>query len=199
MGAERKPPLEAYRRKRDFGRTPEPAGEARGAAGPPIFVVQKHAARSLHYDFRLEVDGVLKSWAVPNGPSADPKDKRLAVMVEAHPLGYADFEGVIPAGQYGGGTVLVWDRGTYRNLLAEREPPLSMREALERGRVEVWLEGHKLRGGYAIVRFRPRENHWLLIMMDDPEASAQRDPVRDEPRSLLSGRTLEEIAAQRKR
>ncbi|WP_217349690.1 MULTISPECIES: DNA polymerase ligase N-terminal domain-containing protein [unclassified Meiothermus] len=120
MGAERKPPLEAYRRKRDFGRTPEPAGEARGAAGPPIFVVQKHAACSLHYDFRLEVDGVLKSWAVP-------KDKRLAVMVEDHPLGYADFEGVIPAGQYGGGTVLVWDRGTYRNLLAEREPQLSMR------------------------------------------------------------------------
>lgn len=106
---------------------------------------------------------------------------------------------MIPAGQYGGGTVLVWDQGTYRNLLAEREPQLSMREALERGRVEVWLEGHKLRGGYALVRFRPRENHWLLIKTDDPEASPRRDPVRDEPRSVLSGRTLEEIAARRKR
>jgi DNA ligase D-like protein (predicted 3'-phosphoesterase) len=198
MGVKRKPLLDSYRLRRDFHRTPEPAGEAEGGAGQPIFVIQKHAARSLHYDFRLEVEGVLKSWAIPKGPSTNPKDKRLAVLVEDHPLEYGDFEGVIPAGEYGGGTVQVWDRGTYRNLLAEKEPPVSMEEALHKGHLEVWLEGHKLRGGYALIRFRPQENQWLLVKMDDLEASVERNPVRDEPQSVLSGRTLEEIARGRK-
>lgn len=123
-------------------------------SGKPIFVIQKHEASSLHYDFRLEVKGVLKSWVVPKGPSTDTRDKRLAMPVEDHKLEHADFEGVIPEGEYGAGTVLVWDRGTYRNLMQEKEKEdqLSMSESIEEGHVEVWLEGEKIRGGYTVVR-----------------------------------------------
>ncbi|NPV08203.1 MAG: DNA ligase [Anaerolineae bacterium] len=189
--------LKTYREKRDFSRTPEPAGEARPAGEKPIFVVQKHAASTLHYDFRLEVAGVLKSWAVPKGPSPNPKDKRLAVPTEDHPMEYADFEGNIPQGEYGGGTVIVWDMGTYRNLARDDDRPVPMEEALERGRVSVWLEGHKLRGGYALIRTGKGEDaRWLLIKMDDDEADPGRDLVRDRPESVLSGRTVEEVAAQ---
>lgn len=123
-------------------------------SGKPIFVIQKHEASSLHYDFRLEVKGVLKSWVVPKGPSTDTRDKRLAMPVEDHKLEHADFEGVIPEGEYGAGTVLVWDRGTYRNLMQEKEKEdqLSMSESIEEGNAEVWLEGEKIRGGYTVVR-----------------------------------------------
>ncbi len=163
----------------------------------PIFVIQKHDARTLHYDFRLEVDGVLKSWAVPKGPSTDPRTRRLAVAVEDHPLDYADFEGRIPNGEYGAGAVLVWDRGTYRNLRAEDDEPVSMAEALRDGRVAVWLEGEKLRGGYALIRTgKGDDNRWLLIKMKDEEADARRNPVSTQPESVLTGRTLEEIAGQ---
>src|ERR1700704_3601350 len=126
----------------------------------PIFVIQKHAARTLHYDLRLEVGGVLKSWAVPKGPSTDPREKRLAVEVEDHPLDYADFEGVIGEGNYGAGAVIVWDAGTYRNL----DPERSMAEAIDAGHVKVWLEGEKLRGGWTLQRTqRGRKPQWLLI------------------------------------
>jgi DNA ligase D-like protein (predicted 3'-phosphoesterase) len=155
--------------------------------------VQLHAARSLHYDFRLEVDGVLVSWAVPKGPSTDPRVKRLAVQVEGHSLGYHDFEGVIGKRSYGAGAVIVWDTGTYENL-AEGE---SMREALERGHVSVWLHGEKLRGGYTLQRTGggPKPQ-WLLIKRRDEEADARRNPVSTEPRSFLSGRTVEDVAAE---
>jgi len=191
--------LDAYFAKRDFRRTGEPQGGEQAPSGQPIFVIQKHDASSLHYDFRLEVDGVLKSWAVPKGPSTNPSEKRLAVPTEDHPLEYADFEGVIAEGEYGAGTVLVWDAGPYRNLRAEKEDDgaASMEESLKQGKVEVWLEGEKLRGGYALVRTGKGDDaRWILIKMRDDEADARRNPTSTEPKSVLSGRTLEEIAEQ---
>lgn len=163
----------------------------------PIFVVQKHAARHLHYDLRLEIDGVLKSWAVPKGPSLNPRDKRLAVAVEDHPLDYADFEGEIEEGTYGAGAVIVWDIGPYRNLArsnAGREIP--MREGLARGHLEVWLEGRRLRGGFALVRMSGNARNWLLIKMKDEFADARRRPVVTHPTSVLTGRTVEQLAAE---
>src|SRR5688500_16525233 len=164
-----------------------------GGERASIFVVQKHDATSLHYDFRLEVDGVLKSWAVPKGPSTDPRDRRLAMQVEDHGLDYADFEGVIGPG-YGAGAVIVWDTGTYKNL--SEEP---MADALRQGTARVWLHGEKLRGGYTLRRTsggaKPK---WLLIKRRDEEADARRNPVSSEPRSVLSGRTIEEVAAEPK-
>ena len=190
--------LTPYRRKRDFRKTAEPKGRPpRRTARRPIFVVQKHRARTLHYDFRLEVDGVLKSWAVPKGPSVNPGDKRLAVLVEDHPLDYADFEGVIPEGEYGAGAVLVWDRGTYGNLKEEagEGDAVSMADALRAGEVAVRLEGEKLCGGFALVRTRMGGNpkNWLLIKMKDADADPRRNPVADEPASVLTGRTIEKI------
>jgi len=164
----------------------------------PIYVIQKHAARTLHYDFRLEAGGVLKSWAVPKGPSTDPGQKRLAVPTEDHPLDYASFEGMIPEGQYGAGTVLVWDLGTFRTLSEKDGIPESLEDALGRGHATVWIEGLKIRGGYSLVRTggagAPR---WLMIKMNDAEADPGRDPVKSEPASVLSGLTIEQIAAGR--
>jgi DNA ligase D-like protein (predicted 3'-phosphoesterase) len=187
--------LKEYQDKRDFDRTPEPS-VSRGPASPePIFVIQKHAASHLHYDFRLEVDGVLKSWAIPKGPSTDPKDKRLAVPTEDHPLSYAGFEGVIPAGEYGGGTVLVWDTGVYRNLTEKKGEAIPMAQAVAHGHVKVWLEGRKLKGGYALTRFKTgKDESWLLVKADDEAADPHRNPVADEPQSVVTGRTIEEIA-----
>jgi DNA ligase D-like protein (predicted 3'-phosphoesterase) len=191
--------LAAYRSRRDFRRTPEPRGG--GGAGlergeHPIFVVQQHDATTMHWDFRLEVDGVLRSWAVPKGPSTAPSEKRLAVQTEDHPLDYADFEGVIPAGEYGGGAVIVWDAGPYRNAsLGDDGEELPIAEALERGHAQVWLEGQKLRGGYVLVHARigGDERHWLLIKQDDEGADARRRPTKTEPESVLSGRTVGEV------
>jgi DNA ligase D-like protein (predicted 3'-phosphoesterase) len=190
--------LKDYKDKRDFRRTPEPpAGERKSAAAQSVFVVQKHAARTLHYDFRLEVEGVLKSWAVPKGPSTDPKEKRLAVPTEDHPLDYADFEGVIPEGEYGAGTVLVWDIGAYRNLTEKKGKPIPMAEGVAHGHVKVWLEGKKLKGGYALTRFKTgKDEAWLLVKADDEAADPGRNPVSTEPGSALTGRTIEEIAAE---
>jgi len=157
-----------------------------------IFVVQEHHGRALHYDFRLEADRVLKSWAVPKGPSTDPRVKRLAVRTPDHPLDYAGFEGVIPKGEYGAGPVIVWDTGPYRNLTEDDGREVPVAEAVERGHVVFSLEGKKLRGGWALTRFRGDD--WLLVKTDDADADATRDPVRDEPRSVLSGRTIDEVA-----
>jgi DNA ligase D-like protein (predicted 3'-phosphoesterase) len=162
----------------------------------PTFVIQKHAASTLHYDFRLEVEGALKSWAVPKGPSTDPRDKRLAVPVEDHPLGWGDFEGVISEGQYGAGAVIVWDRGTYRNDTVKDGEPVPMERALEEGHAAFWLEGEKLRGGYALTRvgMDGRRERWLLVKRRDEEADARRNPVSTQPESVVSGRTVEELS-----
>ncbi|MFP4251379.1 MAG: DNA polymerase ligase N-terminal domain-containing protein [Guyparkeria sp.] len=159
----------------------------------PGFVIQWHDATQRHFDMRLEVDGVLKSWAVPKGPSTDPSEKRLAIEVEDHDLDYADFEGVIPEGEYGAGTVMLWDRGGYRNLDSEH----SVAEGLKRGLIEVWLDGEKIRGGYAFKRIEGGDKpQWLLIKMRDEAADARRDPVSTETHSVKSDRTLEEIRQQ---
>jgi bifunctional non-homologous end joining protein LigD len=206
--------LADYRRKRRFGRTPEPQGlpaggetapdEAAGseaAAGDDearqrIFVVQLHDATRLHYDFRLEVGGVLKSWAVPKGPSLDPRQKRLAMMVEDHPLEYAAFEGIIPQGQYGAGAVIVWDGGVYENLThGRRRRRLDMLSGIEAGHVHVRLHGRKLKGDFALTRTsrdaRGRES-WLLVKIRDACVAAD-EPVDSQPRSILSGKTLGEL------
>ena len=184
---ERAPQLEAYRKKRDLERTPEPFGGRRPGDGR-MFVVQKHAARRLHYDVRLEMDGVLKSWAVPKGPSVHAEEKRLAVHVEDHPIEYADFEGVIAPGNYGAGSVIVWDRGWYRS--AKPEDPL---EQLRRGKLEVELFGYKLRGRWTLARMSGSEKDWLLLKKADG-AAASDELVDRYPQSILSGLTVEEMA-----
>jgi DNA ligase D-like protein (predicted 3'-phosphoesterase) len=156
----------------------------------PRFVIQQHDATTLHYDFRLEVDGVLRSWAVPKGPSTDPREKRLAVEVEDHSLAHGDFEGVIGGGR-GTGAVIVWDAGTYRTLDEERP----MAEALDAGHASFWLEGEKLRGGWTLHRTGAgRKPQWLLIKRRDEGADARRNPQRTQRRSVKSGRTIEEVA-----
>jgi DNA ligase D-like protein (predicted 3'-phosphoesterase) len=187
--------LEEYRRKRQFTETPEPAGSIRGAGEGWIFVVQKHAARRLHYDFRLAMERVLVSWAVPRGPSMNPAEKRLAIRTEDHPLEYADFEGVIPAGQYGAGAVMVWDRGDY-----EPEDGIPPEEQLARGKIDVILEGEKLRGGFTLVRTRSRASdadegkRWLFVKHRDEHADPSWDIESLElDYSVLTGRTLKEI------
>jgi DNA ligase D-like protein (predicted 3'-phosphoesterase) len=163
-------------------------------------VVQKHRATALHYDFRLEAGGVLVSWAVPKGPSLDPKDKRLAMAVEDHPLDYARFEGVIPEGEYGAGPVIVWDAGTFRNLTREKGREVPVGRAVRDGHVSVWLEGEKLRGGYAFTRVaRGKRDRWILVKEDDAEADARRKPVSTQPESVLSGRTIREVSKEAKR
>ena len=190
-------PLGAYRRKRDFRATSEPRGKRKHAprARGLLYVIQKHAASHLHYDFRLELDGVLKSWAIPKGPSLDPGDKRLAVEVEDHPVEYGSFEGTIPKGQYGGGSVLLWDRGTWT-------PTGDAHDGLRRGNLKFELQGEKLRGRWVLVRLRGREEedtkkNWLLIKERDPDAgrkrSSSKDILKERPESVLSGRTIEDV------
>ncbi len=195
--------LETFKSKRNFRSSPEPGGDdlnLEWAEERPVFVIQKHDASNLHYDFRIEVDGVLKSWAVPKGPSTDPKDKRLAMPTEDHPLDYSDFEGVIPEDEYGGGTVMVWDRGSYSNLKEAdegEEEPMSVSQQVEDGHVTIQLKGQKLSGGYALIRTGDGDDpRWLLIKMDDEGADARRNPTSTEPNSVKSGRSLDEIRAE---
>jgi bifunctional non-homologous end joining protein LigD len=188
--------LAKYREKRDFKRTSEPSGEAapkKAARRASIFVIQKHRATQLHYDFRLEFAGVLLSWAVPKGPSTDPSVKRLAMQVEDHPLDYASFEGVIPEGEYGGGTVMVWDEGTWT---AESE---DVEAALKKGDLKFTLHGKKLRGSWVLVRTRgfgsKAHKSWLLIKHRDRFASSREITV-EKPRSAVSSRLLADIARE---
>ena len=197
--------LGTYRHKRDFEKTAEPEGASgrspkgrgRGKTSGGMFCIQKHAARALHYDLRLELDGVLVSWAVPKGPSYDPKNKRLAMHVEDHPIEYGDFEGTIPKGEYGGGTVMLWDTGTWEPL--EGDP----HEGLEKGELKFRLQGERLRGGWVLIhtggrRDRP-ENQWLLIKEGDDEARrGEPDPWGPEDQSISTGRTMAEIAEGKK-
>jgi bifunctional non-homologous end joining protein LigD len=184
--------LQPYRQKRDFDKTREPHGEKARATAGHSYVIQKHAARRLHYDLRLELDGVLKSWAVTRGPSLVPGEKRLAVEVEDHPIEYARFEGTIPKGQYGGGSVIVWDRGTW-------EPEGDPHRGLAKGHFDFRLDGEKLRGRWHLVRMAPRRGekrtNWLLIKAKDEEARATDEPdiLVEEPQSVTSGRSIEQV------
>lgn len=208
----RRDKLGEYERKRDFSKTTEPGGKAKGAkskgkgkgskgkAKPkrrhPRFSIQKHSATSLHYDLRLEVDGALASWAVPKGPSLDPRDKRLAMRTEDHPMEYLEWEGVIPKGSYGAGPMIVWDRGVYENISKTRRgEPLTMEEAVEKGDIKVFLLGEKVKGAYALVRTSPpgEREQWLLIKKKDEGADARRRPTSSQPESVLSGRTIEQM------
>jgi len=185
--------LATYRKRRNFKKTPEPRGKTHAVKKQLIFVIQKHAAHALHYDMRLEIDGVLVSWAVPKGPSTDSSEKRLAIQTEDHPLEYAQFEGVIPQGQYGGGTVMVWDLGTYRNIKKVNGKLKSMSDCLRDGQIEVWFDGKKLRGGYVFIRFKEKERDWLLKKIEDENANAHVDILISKPNSALTGRTMEQI------
>ena len=160
----------------------------------PSFVIQHHLATADHYDFRLEIDGVLVSWAVPKGPSLDPRERRLAKRVEDHSLDYADFEGVIGKNRYGGGTVQVWDRGRYANVSRVKDREISAGAALERGHLSFVLVGEKISGGYSLIKTRG-EDMWLLIKKRDEGADARRRPTSTQTRSVLTGRTMDEIAA----
>ena len=181
--------LAKYRSMRDFRITEEPSGARARRRTGNSFVIQKHAARRLHYDFRLELDGVLLSWSVPKGPSVKPGDRRLAVRVEDHPLDYAGFEGIIPKGQYGGGTVSVWDRGTW-------EPEGDPHEAMKKGHLAFHLDGDKLGGKWHLVRTKPqgKQESWLLFKSKDEAANENIDIVNARPESVISGRSLDQIA-----
>jgi DNA ligase D-like protein (predicted 3'-phosphoesterase) len=180
--------LEEYRKKRNFKTSSEPPGRRKaGKNKSPIFVVQKHGATTVHYDFRLEIDGVLVSWAIPKGPSMSTKERRLAIPTEDHPIEYAGFEGVIPEGQYGAGTVIVWDKGTYE---AEGDVPAA--EQLAHGEMKIKLTGEKLHGGFVLIRSGKR---WFLIKRRDQSANASWN-INALDRSVLSGRTMEEIAGR---
>lgn len=179
--------LKDYEKKRRFTKTPEPGPEKKRTRSGRLFVIQKHRATQLHYDFRLEDEGVLKSWAVPKGPSLDPTVKRLAMQVEDHPVDYARFEGVIPEGEYGGGTVMVWDYGTYEPLETD-----NVGAALRKGELKFSLKGKKLKGSWALVRTRDRQ--WLLIKHRDYYAAEGIDVTEVAPASIVTRRTLAEIA-----
>jgi bifunctional non-homologous end joining protein LigD len=189
--------LKKYRSMRDFGDTPEPSGGKPKKSKLPIFVIQKHAATRLHYDFRLEMEGVLKSWAIPKGPSYDPTVKRLAMMTEDHPYDYAAFEGVIPAGNYGGGNVIIWDNGTWE--LTEPDDPV---EGIKSGKLAFRMYGKKMFGEWALVKIKGRPgskgNEWLLLKHRDEFANADVDVTEVAPRSIISDLTVEEIGASKR-
>jgi bifunctional non-homologous end joining protein LigD len=189
-------PLGEYRRKRDFTKTAEPEGGRVRAAKKRAFVIQKHAASHLHYDLRLEHDGVMKSWAVPKGPSLDPSVKRLAMQVEDHPIEYNKFEGTIPKGEYGGGTVMLWDRGTYRYGGSDSDPEEGLRRGYEKGDLKFVLDGKRLKGSWVLVRMRrPGKPQWLLIKHRDEHAVPGSDVTAEHQTSVATGRTMEEIAS----
>jgi bifunctional non-homologous end joining protein LigD len=188
--------LEKYKQKRDASKTPEPFG-GESSEDKLRFVVQKHAASHLHYDFRLEMEGVLKSWAVPKGPSLDPEVKRLAMMVEDHPYDYRSFEGIIPQGEYGGGTVIVWDEGFYEPYesiaTTKKEQDKALRAGLHSGKIKFVLRGKKLKGAFALIKAHGRgENGWLLMKLEDRYATDTDITLKD--KSVVSGKTLEQVA-----
>jgi len=187
--------LTTYKKKRVFNETPEPTG-GKSAGAAHTFVVQKHDASHLHYDFRLEMDGVLKSWAVPKGPSMDPAVKRLAMMVEDHPYDYRTFEGTIPEGNYGAGTVMVWDEGTYAPadgpFASKKEEDKALRHQLHAGKLKFVMLGEKLKGEFALVKTSARGEHaWLLMKIKDQYASSDDILLKD--RSAKSGKTLDQV------
>ena len=194
--------LTEYERKRDFSKTREPSGRSKKAKARrrhPRFAIQKHSATSLHYDLRLEVDGVLASWAVPKGPSLNPADKRLAVRTEDHPLEYLEWEGVIPKGEYGAGPMIVWDRGVFQNISETRRgEKMDLSKAIDVGDVKIFMLGEKIKGAYALVRTsKPGDREqWLLIKKRDEGADARRRPTSTQPESVLSGKTIEQLLSE---
>ena len=192
--------LTKYQKMRDFGATPEPSGKQKPVKGTKlIFVIQKHHASRLHYDFRLEMEGVLKSWAVPKGPSYDPANKRLAMMTEDHPYDYAKFEGVIPEGNYGAGNVIIWDQGTWEFI----EPGDDPVKALNSGKLTFRMNGKKMFGEWALVRISGRGrtgdkgNEWLLLKHRDEFASDKLDITEYAPRSVLSNKLVDEVSPKK--
>jgi len=186
--------LKEYKEKRNFSNTPEPVAKKGAKSKAFRFVVQRHHASRLHYDFRLELGGVLKSWAVPKGPSTDPAVKRLAMQVEDHPFNYKDFEGIIPKGNYGAGTVIVWDEGIYEPLEkieGKKAQEKHLLRQLKEGSLKIVLHGKKLKGEWALVHTKQSENSWLLIKHRDKYA-AESD-VTDKAKSVVSGKTLEQL------
>lgn len=197
--AQTKDTLKTYYKKRDFSQSPEPKATPSSKKTDAIFVIQKHKASHLHYDFRLAFDGVLKSWAVPKGPSLNPSEKRLAVQTEDHPIDYKDFEGVIPEGSYGAGTVMIWDRGTYHNIKKKNGALIPFKQCLKDGTIEVFLHGEKIQGGYALVRMGDAHSkQWLLIKMRDEYASTRKNPVNTQNKSVKTGRTMTQIRQKEK-
>ncbi len=187
------PDLKRYRQKRDLGSTPEPFGEEAAfrrpaPGGARSFVVQQHAATRMHWDLRLEIDGVLVSWAVPKGPSLDSRERRFAAQTEDHPLEYASFEGIIPPGNYGAGAMIVWDRGVYHTV--KGTPP---GEGLVSGKLDLVFEGHKLRGRFALVRMKGEDGKSWLLLHKGPPPSEAAEVVESQPESVLSGLTIEEL------
>jgi bifunctional non-homologous end joining protein LigD len=194
--------LAEYRRKRDFSRTEEPEGGSARSQHKLKFVIQKHDASHLHYDLRLEHDGVMKSWAVPKGPSLDPTVKRLAMQVEDHPIEYNAFEGTIPQGEYGGGTVMLWDRGTYSYGGTNPDPEEGLRRGYEKGDFKFVLNGKRLKGSWALVRMRndrPGKPQWLLIKHKDEYAVPGSDVAAEHQTSVTTGRSMDEIAGGKSR
>jgi bifunctional non-homologous end joining protein LigD len=190
--------LGEYRSKRDFAKTTEPRGSHHAAGRSLAYVIQKHAASTLHFDLRLELEGVMKSWAVPRGPSLDPSVKRLAVEVEDHPIEYNAFEGSIPEGEYGGGTVMIWDRGTYRYDGDDPDPMEGLGQGYAKGELKIALQGKRLKGSWVLVRTRGRQGkrpQWLLIKHRDEFAKPGSEVVDNYEMSAATGRTMEEIAA----
>ena len=188
-------PLDEYKRKRDFSVTPEPTGRVDAGNTEPIFVIHKHDSRNLHYDLRLESEGLLKSWAVPKGPSMDPKVRRLAVPTEDHPMAYADFEGIIPEGHYGAGTVIVWDSGTFHNT---KDKDVSFAENLEEGHATIQLKGSKLEGKFALIKTKRggKRHQWLFFKINDEHSMTGSDITVERPNSSKTGRSLSEVAEQ---
>jgi len=179
--------LEEYKRKRRFNETPEPEGKLKKTTGNS-FVIQKHRATRLHYDFRLEMDGVLRSWAIPKGPTFDPAEKRLAVETEDHPMDYGGFEGVIPAGNYGAGKVIIWDNGTY-----EMVDPETPEKGWKKGKLHFKLMGKKLNGEWVLVRGSREPKQWIFFKVRDDYSGAEVDITEERPESVISGKRVEEI------
>ncbi|MBD3636461.1 MAG: DNA ligase [Crocinitomicaceae bacterium] len=190
MGTSKK--LSKYKEKRNTDKSGEPEGKE-AKSGKNRFSIQKHNASNLHYDLRIECDGVLKSWAIPKGPSTDTSVKRLAIKTEDHPVDYLKFEGVIPEGEYGAGEVLLWDVGTFENITKKDGSLKPLKEAIKDGHFMVNLKGEKLKGGYALTRINEEKEEWLLVKMDDDKADARRKPTSTETESVKSGKTIEDI------
>ncbi len=204
MGGCGMPTLKKYKSKRDFSKTNEPRGavKKRNKGETGLFVIQQHAARAMHYDVRLEIDGVLVSWAVPKGPSMNPADKRLAIQTDDHPMEYAKFEGIIPEGNYGAGPVIVWDRGTYRSIKEKDGVVIPMKTCLKNRHIEIEFHGKKLQGAFALIGTGDavgEKSHWLLIKMHDEYADARRNIIKSHPESVKSGLTIKDLKKKLKK